>query len=68
MQNSLKHTMLENGRFIHDICGNNLPEKAARTISEYKDKSAIEIVLLEEMDKTEHHYKEIMINKETKKI
>lgn len=39
MQNSLKHTMLKKGRVIHDICGNNLPEKVATTISEYKKTS-----------------------------
>lgn len=67
MQSSLKYIMLKKGRVIHDICGNYLPEKVATTISEYKEKSAIEIVLLEEMDKKEHHYMEIITNKETKK-
>lgn len=51
MQNSLKPIMLQKGRAIHDICGNYLPEKVATTISEHKEKSEIEIVLLAEMDK-----------------
>lgn len=64
MQNSLKYIMLKKGRVIHDICGNYLPEKVATTISEYKEKSATEIVLLEEMVKKEHHYVEIMTNRD----
>lgn len=60
--------MLQKGRVIRDICGNYLPEKVATAITEYKEKSAIEIVLLEEMDKKEHHYMEKMRNKRLRKL
>lgn len=67
MQDSLKHIILQKGTVIHDICGKYLPEKVATAISENKVKSAIEIVLLEEVDKEEYHYVGIMSNKDIKK-